>query len=42
MKTSVYTAAKNIYGSRERLNMAPVAFDYVPASRRGLRKAGAR
>ena len=30
MKQSVYNAVKNIYGIKERLNIAPVAFDYVP------------
>ena len=38
MKMSVYTALKNIYGTKERLNMEPVAFDYVPGKKRGLRK----
>ena len=37
MKMSVYTALKNIYGTKERLNMMPVAFDYVPEKKRGLR-----
>ena len=39
MKTSVYNAAKTIYGKKERMNIAPVAFDYVPAKHRGLRGA---
>lgn len=30
MKHSVYIAAKNIYGKKERLNIAPVASGYVP------------
>lgn len=38
MKMSVYTATKNIYGTRERMNIEPVAFDYVPKKKRGLRK----
>ena len=37
MKMSVYTATKTIYGNKERLNMEPVAFDYVPNKKRGLR-----
>ena len=37
MKMSVYTATKTIYGTKERLNMEPVAFDYVPNKKRGLR-----
>lgn len=40
MKTSVYTALKSIYGANERLNLEPVAFDYVPEKKRGLRKLG--
>lgn len=40
MKTSVYTALKSIYGANERLNLEPVAFDYVPKNRRGLRRLG--
>lgn len=39
MKMSVYTATKTIYGTNERLNMEPVAFDYVPNKKRGLRKS---
>ncbi len=38
MKIGVYTALKNIYGTKERLNMAPVAFDFVPEKKRDLRK----
>lgn len=38
MKTSVCKAAREIYGNRERLNMAPMAFDYVPVKYRGLRR----
>jgi len=34
MKISIYNAAKDIYGKRERLNIAPVAFDYVPRKER--------
>ena len=34
MKNGIYTAAKHIYGKKERLNIAPVAFDYVPKKRR--------
>ena len=34
MKISIYKAAKDIYGKRERLNIAPVAFDYVPRKER--------
>ena len=30
MKQNMYNAVKNIYGRKERLNIAPVAFDYVP------------
>ncbi len=40
MKTSVYTALKSIYGTNERLNLEPVAFDYVPEKKRGLRRLG--
>lgn len=35
MKTSIYNAANNIYKKNERLNMAPVAFGYVPKKNRG-------
>lgn len=41
MKTSVYNAAREIYGKKERLNMRPVAFGYVPAKHRGLRSTAA-
>ena len=34
MKQSIYSAAKNIYSSKERRNIAPVAFDYVPRKSR--------
>lgn len=34
MKISIYEAAKNIYGKRERLNIAPAAFGYVPRKER--------
>lgn len=40
MKISVYTALKNIYGTNERLNIEPVAFDYVPEKKRGARRPG--
>lgn len=35
MKQSIYSAVKNIYARRERINIAPVAFDYVPKKNRG-------
>lgn len=35
MKTSIQIAAKNIYKKNERLNIAPVAFAYVPKKNRG-------
>lgn len=35
MKTGIHTAAKNIYKKNERLNIAPVAFSYVPKKNRG-------
>lgn len=34
MKTSIHTAVKNIYKKNERLNIAPVAFSYVPKKNR--------
>lgn len=34
MKIGIYKAAKDIYGKRERLNITPVAFDYVPRKER--------
>lgn len=34
MKISIYKAAKDIYAKKERLNIAPVAFDYVPKKRK--------
>ena len=34
MKTSIYTAAKNIYKKNERQNIAPVPFSYVPKKAR--------
>ena len=37
MKTGVYNALKNIYGTKERQNIAPVAFDFVPEKKRDLR-----
>jgi len=37
MKIGIYTARKNIYGAREIMNMDPVAFDFVPEKKRGLR-----
>ncbi len=30
MKIGIHKAAKEIYGKKERLNIAPVAFGYVP------------
>ena len=42
MKTNVYTAAREIYGKKEQLNMCPVAFGYVPAKNRGLRRASSK
>jgi len=34
MKQSIYSAANNIYGKKERMNIAPVAFGYVPKKHR--------
>jgi len=34
MKIGIFKAAKDIYGMRERMNIAPVAFDYVPRKER--------
>lgn len=38
MKIGIYTACKSIYGTREIMNMEPVAFDFVPEKKRALRK----
>jgi len=35
MKTGMQTAIKNIYKKSERMNIAPVAFSYVPRKNRG-------
>lgn len=35
MKTDMRTAIKNIYKMSERMNIAPVAFSYVPKKNRG-------
>ena len=35
MKTGMQNAIKNIYKKSERMNIAPVAFSYVPRKNRG-------